>query len=223
VILCLVTDRRRLGGTVDAVVDQARSAVAARVDLLQIREPDLAAADLAALVIRVVEVVRGSTTRVLVNDRLDIALTSGAHGVHLRSDSMDPSVARQIGLPPFLIGRSVHSAEEARAATGADYLIAGTVFPTASKPDVRRLLGVEGLRAIVAATSAPVLAIGGLTAENLGDVAAAGAAGAAAIGLLASREPAAMRERVESARRSYASGGLTAKTRLPNMVELPLK
>jgi thiamine-phosphate pyrophosphorylase len=217
-ILCLVTDRRRLGGTFEAVVDQARAAVAAGVDLLQIRERDLEAADLAVLTSRIVHAARGTETRVVVNDRLDVALASGAHGVHLRGDSMAPSVVRQIAPRPFLIGRSVHTIAEARAAGGADYLIAGTVFHTSSKREVARLLGVDGLRAIVAATDVPVLAIGGITTGNLAGIAAAGAAGAAAIGLLTVCQTAAMRELVDAARGSFASGGSPAANRPSHVV-----
>ena len=85
----------------------------------------------------------------------------------------------------FLIGRSVHGAEEARRETGAgalDYLLAGTVFPTSSKSGVAAI-GLEGLRAIVSATSVPVLAIGGMTLESVDAVRQTGAVGFAAIGL----------------------------------------
>ena len=219
-ILCLVTDRRRFGGMVEAVVDQARSAVAAGVDLLQIRERDLEAGDLTVLASRIVHAARGTKTRVVVNDRLDVALAAGAHGVHLRGDSMASSVVRQIAPRPFLIGRSVHTIAEARAESGADYLVAGTVFPTSSKREVARHLGVDGLRAIVAATDIPVLAIGGITTANLADIAAAGAAGAAAIGLLAVRQAAAMCELVDAARRSFATGGSPTTNRPSDTVGL---
>jgi len=182
-MLCLVTDRRRLGGAVDAVVQQARAALAAGIDLIQIRERDLEAAALAALVARVVEAARGSSTRVLVNDRLDIAIALGAAGVHLRADSMPIAAARRLAPKTFLVGRSVHTVDEARAAADADYLIAGTVFPSASKPSATAWLGVEGLAAIVRAVRVPVLGIGGATFDRLDDLASAGAAGVAAIGM----------------------------------------
>ena len=90
----------------------------------------------------------------------------------------------------FVIGRSVHTPDEARAAIGADYLIAGAVFATASKPATTVWLGLGGLRSIVAASNVPVLAIGGVTVDRLDDIAAAGAAGIAAIGLFQPREKA---------------------------------
>lgn len=188
---CLVTDRRRLcpgaRSFADArrgLVEQARRAAAEGIDLIQVRERDLEAADLAALVADVVAITRGSATRVLVNDRIDVALACGADGVHLRADSVPVAEARRLLPAPRLVGRSVHSVREAVAAAGADYLIAGTVFPSASKrTGSAELLGIEGLRAIVDATAVPVLAIGGITPDRIDSVLAAGAAGIAAIGL----------------------------------------
>lgn len=189
---CLVTDRRRLSpdarSFADArrsLVEQARRAAAGGVDLIQVRERDLEGADLAALVAEMLAATRGSATRVVVNDRIDVALACGADGVHLRADSVSVAEARRLLPPPRLVGRSVHSVQEAVAASGADYLIAGTVFPSASKSTrpSAELLGIEGLRAIVSATEVPVLAIGGITPDRIERVLAAGAAGIAAIGL----------------------------------------
>lgn len=177
--LCLVTDRRRR-----SVVEQCRDAVQAGVDLIQVRERDLEAAALSALVAELVRLTRGTGTRVVVNERLDVALACGADGVHLRGDSIPAARARSMAPPGFLIGRSVREAREAvREAPGADYLIAGTVFPSSSKPGLRECLGVEGLAAIVRSVSVPVLAIGGVSLDRMGAVAGAGAAGVAAIGL----------------------------------------
>jgi thiamine-phosphate diphosphorylase len=179
--ICLVTDRRRR-----PPIEQAAEAIDAGVDLIQIRERDLDTSALVSLVSRVVELTRGSRTRVVVNDRLDVALACGAHGVHLRGDSVPPSKARAIVPQGFVIGKSVHERDEALAAAAdVDYLIAGTVFPTASKPGRIDLLGPDGLASIASAVSVPVLAIGGITPERAGDVALAGAAGIAALGLFA--------------------------------------
>jgi len=188
---CLVTDRRRLSPearSFDAerrgLVEQSRRAAAAGVDLIQVRERDLDAADLAALVAELISVTAGSATRVVVNDRIDVALASHAAGVHLRSDSVSIEAARRLLPPPRLVGRSIHTVEEARAAAGADYLIAGTVFPSASKDACSvELLGLDGLRAIVNASAVPVLAIGGITPDRIADVLGTGVAGIAAIGL----------------------------------------
>jgi thiamine-phosphate pyrophosphorylase len=190
-LVCLVTDRRRLVEGDDrfdiaraTLVRIARDAAAAGVDLIQIREPGLETAQLADLVGAIVDVTRGSPTLVLVNDRLDVALTSGAHGVHLRGDSIPPRLARAMAPPGFVVGRSIHQLEEAREhASAVDYLIAGTVFPTSSKPSAGPLLGQRGLRAIATAVDVPVLAIGGVTMDRIREAAAAGAAGIAGIGL----------------------------------------
>jgi thiamine-phosphate diphosphorylase len=179
VILCLVTDRHRR-----PVLDHCRDAVRAGVDLIQLREPGLEAHALLTLATRLVEMTRDTPTRVVVNDRLDVAVAAGAHGVHLRGDSIAPERARSMVPAGFLIGRSVHGAGEAvLAARGADYCVAGTVFPTPSKPGLRQPLGLEGLEAIVRAVPLPVLAIGGVSMERIEAVAATGAAGMAAIGL----------------------------------------
>jgi thiamine-phosphate pyrophosphorylase len=188
--ICMVTDRHALirAGASDAdaracLIAQARFAIEGGVDLIQVRERDLEAAALLTLVSELLAIARGTTTRIVVNDRLDVALTARADGVHLRADSVPVAAARRLAPAGFLVGCSVHSAAEAAAAAGADYLVAGTVFPSRSKPASRRLLGVDGLRAVVSAASAPVLAIGGITAARLDAVVSAGAAGVAAIGL----------------------------------------
>ena len=189
-LICLVTDRRRLAGAGDepaaerCLVAQVRDAVDAGVDLVQIRERDLEDARLAHLVSEAVAIACATATAVVVNDRLDVAMACGASGVHLRADSMSPSAARAIAPRGFLIGCSVHGAEEAaRVAADVDYLIAGTIFSTASKPGADRWLGDVGLAEVVRAARVPVLAIGGVTLARMARVAAAGAAGIAAIGL----------------------------------------
>jgi len=189
-MLCLVTDRHRLCGKTTAfdaargrLVDQAKWAVKSNVDLIQVRERDLETADLATLVHDLVRVSRGSGTRVVVNDRADVALACGADGVHLRHDSIPAEKLRKIVPPGFLVGRSVHGVAGAMTAGPVDYLVAGTVFPTPSKPPAAALLGLDGLAEIVQAVAVPVLAIGGITRERLDEVAATGAAGIAGIGL----------------------------------------
>jgi thiamine-phosphate pyrophosphorylase len=162
----------------------ATAAADAGVDIVQVRERDLQTSALVDLVGVIVDATRGSATRVVVNDRLDVAIASGAGGVHLRSDSLPAAAARGLVPPGFLVGRSVHRVDEAIAqASAADYLIAGTVFPTSSKPATDPLLGVGGLTAIVRSTAVPVLAIGGVDLPHVPEVAAAGASGIAGIGL----------------------------------------
>ena len=173
-----------VGAARRCLVEQARYAISAGVTYLQVRERDLETADLAAIVEDLVALARGSQTRVLVNDRLDIALACGAAGVHLRSDSASPAAVRTIVGPGFVIGASVHTLDEAvSAADSVDYLTVGTIWPSASKEFATAPLGTAGLAQIAKAVGVPVLAIGGVTRDRLAEVAAAGAAGAAAIGL----------------------------------------
>jgi thiamine-phosphate pyrophosphorylase len=118
--------------------------------------------------------------RLFVNDRLDVALATGADGVQLGTGSLGVAEARRLG-PAWLVGRSVHTVADALAAraAGADYLLAGPVFPTPTHPDAAPL-GLAGLGAIVA-VGLPVIAIGGVTVERIETLRAAGAWGAAVI------------------------------------------
>jgi thiamine-phosphate pyrophosphorylase len=187
-MLHLVTDRRRLTRHGDeqartaAVVEQTRLAIDAGIDVIQIREPDLSARRLLVLARALVQASRGSATRIVLNDRLDVALLAHADGVHLRGDSFSAEAVRRLAPAGFLIGRSVRRADEALAAGPVDYLIAGTIWPTSSKPPEHALIGVGGLRAIAAAVTVPVLAIGGVEPANARLTCDAGAAGVAAIG-----------------------------------------
>jgi thiamine-phosphate pyrophosphorylase len=206
-ILCLITDRRRLSARLGcdlAAVDepllaQVGAAAAAGVDLVQIREGDLPAAALAELTRRVLTRLRDTATRVLVNDRADVALACRAHGVHLKATSMAPRQARQIAPRGWLIGASVHGVDLDRA-QGADYLIAGTLRPTRSKPAGLPLLGIDGLHRIAqAAHPIPVLGIGGLTADDVPALKRAGAAGLAGIEVFLPASTAHLEESVHRA------------------------
>jgi len=189
-MLCLVTDRRRLGAALglgpaewlDALRAQVFAAAAAGIDLVQVREPDIEAAELGRLVRTLIGDTRHTAARILVNDRLDVALATGAAGVHLKERSFSIAEARTLAPAGFLVGRSVHDPTTAGSAGIADYLMAGTVLPTASKPSGERL-GWDGLAQVVkAAGGRPVLAIGGMALSSIPLVAASGATGVAAIG-----------------------------------------
>jgi thiamine-phosphate diphosphorylase len=191
-LLCLVTDRRRLaarlgrpGEAPACLVELVKAAAEAGVDLVHLREHDLPARELLQLASACVRAAEGSPTRIVVNDRTDVALAAGAAGVHLRGDSIASARVRGATPAGFLIGRSVHGVEEAsaEAARGAaDYLILGTVFPSPSKPSGQPTTGPSGLRRAVRAAALPVLAIGGVTAATIPEVARSGAQGFAAIG-----------------------------------------
>ena len=191
-MLCLVTDRARLRSVrqkdaVGATMALIRSAAAAGIDLVQIRETGLTDRALGALVERAVEAARGTSTRILVNDRVDIALAHGADGVHLKGDSVPAARVREHAGADWIVGRSIHGLDEGRAAAaggGLDYVSLGTVYATLSKPG-RRPLGAELLRQATEALPLPVLAIGGVTRERVSEIAASGAAGVAAIGMFA--------------------------------------
>lgn len=185
-IFCLVTDRRRYGAAWEpALVGRVGAASREGVHLVQIRERDLDGGPLMRLVSACVAAVRGTRTRIIVNDRLDVALAARAHGVHLRADSFSAARARASAPAPFLIGRSVHSVTDAVATTcddGLDYLIFGTVFDSASKPGGTPA-GLAALGEVAQATRLPVLAIGGVTRGRIPDILAAGAAGVAGISM----------------------------------------
>lgn len=174
-----------------------RAAVDADVPLFQIREKSLHARVLFELVVRAVEITRGSKTRLLVNDRADIARAAGADGVHLTTQSLPVEVVRTICGAEFLIGVSTHSLDEARAArtAGADFVVFGPVFETESKRIYGEPQGVDKLAEVTRALDEfPVVAIGGVTLDNVGECFHAGASGVAAIGMLSDAEN--MRDRI---------------------------
>lgn len=182
-VLCLVTP-----GTSSPDLQAIREAARAGVDLIQIRERSLDDRSLLTLVRATIDAAAGTGARVLVNDRLDVAIAAGAAGVHLRGDSMAAADVRRLAPAGFIVGRSVHGvreAEEVERGGGCDYLVFGTVFESASKPAGHAVAGVDALGRVCAAVSLPVLAIGGVTLANAAQVVAAGASGVAAIGLFA--------------------------------------
>ena len=175
---------RNAEAQLDAIDIAARSGC----QLIQVRERDLQARELASFVSRVIEVARPHGSRVLVNDRVDVAIAVGADGVHLRNSSLLPCEARKLaddsGCAGLLIGASVHSRDEADAAvTGADFLVCGPVFETQEKRKYGPPLGLDNLEAIVRSTRIPVLGIGGISITNYQEVLNRGATGIAAISL----------------------------------------
>jgi thiamine-phosphate pyrophosphorylase len=181
-----VTDRRRYGLSERELVIRATAAIGQHVDVIQIREPDLSDARLAALVRAVADAARGSSTRVLVNDRADLAVVAEAGGVHLKGNSASASRTRRLVPERFLIGRSVHSLAEAEAAAadgGCDYLMFGTIFPSAGKGPGHPVAGTAALRQVCRRVPLPVIAIGGINGQNAAQVIDAGATGFAAVGL----------------------------------------
>jgi thiamine-phosphate pyrophosphorylase len=191
-IVCYVTDRKSAGAgaPLENLLEKIRAAVEARVDWIQIREKDLPARELLALAREAVGITQtlGGKTRVLLNDRLDVALAAGAAGVHLGRESVptkDVVKWCRAGNAPagFLIGASCHSMEEAREAgkARADYLFYGPIYDTPSKRAFGQPQGVDRMAEASAAVGIPVIAIGGINERNAAECLRAGAAGIAAI------------------------------------------
>ncbi len=196
-LLCYVTDRRSLSGIkpaeqLETLLRKIGAATEAGVDWIQIREKDLSGKDCSSLTreaLQRAEKFRANgtaATRILVNDRLDVALAERAGGVHLGEKSLPLAEAMRLvekrgERKDFLIGVSCHSLEAASG--GADYLFFGPVFPTPSKAAFGEPQGLERLAEVCRAVSIPVLAIGGITLGNAADCLAAGASGIAAIRL----------------------------------------
>ncbi len=186
-ILYAITDRRApSGGLLESVERQ----LAAGVDYLQIRQKDMSGRELFELTRAVTALPNPSGTAVLVNERTDIALAAGAAGVHLPSDSPLPGEIRKITPPGFVVAVSTHSLPEVMAAeqSGADFAVFGPVFATASKTRWGAPQGPDRLEAACRAVTMPVLALGGITADNAMACVERGAAGIAGISLF-QRDP----------------------------------
>jgi len=169
------------------VLKLVETAVVARIDLLQIREKQLKTRVLFELAVRAAALTRGSVTKLLINDRADVASGAGADGVHLATSSLPCEVVRRAFGEQLLIGVSTHSLEEASRArrNGADFVVFGPVFDTASKREYGPPVGLESLRAVSGKMAAfPVIALGGVAMNNVADCLRAGARGIAAIRML---------------------------------------
>lgn len=197
----LVTDKGPVG---ESLAEAVHAALRGGLDCVQAREKRGPASRLYGTVLSLLPDTREYGARLLVNDRVDVALACDADGVHLPGAGLPPDAARGLLGEGRLIGVSVHGLEEARAAVeaGADYVTFGHVHPTASKPGSPPA-GIRRLAGVVEGVEAPVLAVGGIDASNVGEVMATGAAGAAVISaLLAAPDPESaalsLREAVEN-------------------------
>jgi thiamine-phosphate pyrophosphorylase len=162
------------------------AAVASGITLIQLREKNLTARVLYELVARAVALTEGTATRLLVNDRADIARAAGADGVHLTTSSLNAAIVRQTFGADFLIGVSTHSLAEARAAEseGGDFAVFGPVFETTAKRIYGEPVGLKQLAEVTAAlTTFPIIALGGVTIDNAEGCVRAGAVGVAGISL----------------------------------------
>jgi thiazole tautomerase (transcriptional regulator TenI) len=174
----LVTDARRARMP---LLDLVTEAAAGGVDAIYLRDAVRSIDDL-VLTTRTLRAQIGDVVALLVNGGPQAALATGS-GLHLRERDMTPAVARAALGPKVPIGRSVHSPEGAVAATGADYVLAGHVYPSPSKPGLAPL-SPAGLAQIVAVAPCPVVAIGGITPERVTEIIQTGARGVAVIGAI---------------------------------------
>jgi thiamine-phosphate pyrophosphorylase len=191
-------------GAGQPLFDTIREAARAGLTLVQVREPQLDDRALLRIVRDAMAAAAGTGARVVVNERTDVALAAGAAGVHLKAGAVPASRVRAMVPPGFLIGRSIHSVEAARAAErdgGCDYLLFGTVFPSASKPPGHPAAGIAALERVCGAVRTPVVAIGGVTEAALPSLARTPAAGIAAISFFGDSRSAA--EHVRAVLRAF--------------------
>ena len=185
--LYAITDRRALPAGV-TLAQAVEAALDGGVTCLQLREKEASAGEILALARTLLPLCRARRVPLLINDRVDIALAAGAGGVHLGQDDLPLPDARALLGPDRILGATAHTVEEAlRAqAEGADYLGVGAMFPTGTKTDTVPT-SADTLKAICAAVSIPVVAIGGVNAQNLPTLAGTGIAGAAVVSAIFSQ------------------------------------
>lgn len=179
-----ITDRNLAGG-IERLVEKIAHNLAIGLDMIQIREKDLSAGDLLTLTRTALALPNPYGTRILVNERVDVALAAGAHGVHLPSRAIPPDRIREIVPAGFLVGVSCHDHWELTAAerAAADFVVYGPVFPPRSKPGYSAPIGLEGVREAVKLVNIPLFALGGIDEHNAPLCVESGAAGVAAITL----------------------------------------
>jgi len=176
-----ITDRK---GCSLPILQQIQQAIDTSVDFIQIREKDLPTRPLLALAARALDLAKGSRSRILINDRVDIALAARLNGVQLGHHSMEMAFVRgHLSGMNLLIGASVHSMDEflLAAAQGANFATLGPIFATPSKSLYGPPLGLGLLSRVCERASIPVFALGGIDLENYRSCLTAGAAGVAAI------------------------------------------
>lgn len=198
--LCLVTDRTVIKGGLGDLIERVSQAVDGGVDLVQLREKDLSSGELLELAASILAAIAGRA-KLIVNERADVALAAGAHGIQLGEDALPVSAARKTVGRGILIGRSVHSETSAiRAeADGADFLVVGAMFASRSHPG-EVPAGPDLMRRISGSSRLPLIGIGGITPENAPQVIEAGASGVAVItNILAASDPKAASARLKEA------------------------
>jgi thiamine-phosphate pyrophosphorylase len=179
--LYLVTDRKLSLGRSN--LDVIKAAVDGGVTIVQLREKELGTRDFYQEAIKIKLFLEMRHIPLIINDRIDIALAVDADGVHIGQNDMPLSVARNILGPDKIIGVSVFTAEEARQAEsdGAEYLGLSPIFVTATKPELNRQIGIEGIGPIRQAVNIPLVGIGSMNASNAYNAIIAGLDGIAVV------------------------------------------
>ena len=171
-----------------SVVDVAREALRAGAPAIQLRDKRSGGAELFATARALLEHAHEAGALLFINDRVDVALAVGAHGVHVGPDDIPVGAIRGSVRHDFLIGTSTDDPSQARrlASAGADYIGCGTIYETSSKPDCGPVIGLHGLERVATSVEIPVIGIGGISVERSAEVASTSAAGIAVIGAVMS-------------------------------------
>jgi thiamine-phosphate pyrophosphorylase len=197
--LYIILDRSVAGGRdLDPIL---AAVLAGGAEMIQLREKTWPSGTLFPVAQRLRARYHAAGVPFIVNDRVDLALAVDADGVHLGQDDLPPGAARPLLKPGMILGLSTHSVEQAKAAqaAGADYIAVGSMFPTATKPEFQ-LVGPALARQVRPVVDVPLIGIGGITPDNVGDVIAAGVDGVAVISAVCgSPDPAAAARRFVAA------------------------
>ena len=188
--LYLVTDRGMLKGRALTLTEAVEAAIKGGATMIQLREKEVSSLEFYAAALKIKAVAGRHGIPFIINDRLDIALAADADGLHVGQQDLPVEVARKLLGKGKILGYSVSNVEEAvyGEKCGADYLGAGPVYPTGSKPDAVGPIGTEALKRIVRSVSIPVVAIGGIGADNIKEIKASGAAGVSVISAILGQE-----------------------------------
>lgn len=186
--LYAITDDR-LSGT-RSIFDAVRSAIRGGATVVQLRDKNASKEELINIGKELIRVIKGDTP-LIVNDNINVALAIGAQGIHLGQKDMPARKAKEMIGDAMILGVSANTVEEAMKAEedGADYIGAGPIFSTLTKPDADPAIGLDGLRNIKKAVSIPVVAIGGINAKNAEDVARVADGVAVVSAIMAAKDP----------------------------------
>ncbi len=205
--LCLVTDQKLCRGR--ELIDVVMEAVAGGVSIVQIREKDSHTRDFLQLAAAIKKQLKNTNVPLIINDRVDVAIAAGADGVHVGQSDLPCSAVREMLGPDKIVGVSINTFDQITEAgkLDIDYLSLSPVFPTPTKPGTTPAFGIEGLKKARQMTSRPMMTIGGIDKNNLGDIIAAGMDGVAVVSAICSAPSpaAAARELLEIIRKSTRS------------------